>query len=324
MNTPNDAIDPRIVREAIEWMVKLQSGTARSHDLEGCELWRMQDPMHDRAMQQLEGLSGNVKSLPKTLVHAVLDSSAANQKFHSRRSALKSIALLAGAGTLALAGYRYAPWQPMMADYRTGVGVRRTIMLADGTQVILNTDSAFDVHFDRQQRLIRLLKGEMLVTTGHLHGASHPFSVQTAQGNVRALGTRFQVRQLGGDTVVAVYEGAVEIRPDDARQVTSLAAGQELQFSAVKTASITTADPDSTAWSDGVFIAKNIRLEDFAKELNRYRHGYVICDPSVANIMISGVFPLDDPNRAIALLEQTLSITAKTRMGYLTILHRNN
>lgn len=324
VNSSDDAIDPRIVRQAIEWMVKLQSGTAKSNDLVDCEQWRIQDPMHDRALQQLEDLSGNVKSLPKTLVHAVLDSSVESRKFYGRRSALKSIMLLAGAGTLALTGYRYAPWQQMVADYSTDIGEQRTIMLADGTQVILNTDSAMDVNFDRQQRLIRLLKGEVLVTTGHPHGATPPFSVQTAQGNVRALGTRFQVRQQAGDTVVAVYEGAVEIHPDNMRQAIRLDAGQKLYFSDVKTGHYMIADPDAAAWSDGVIVAKNIRLEEFAKELNRYRRGDVICDPSAANIMISGVFPLDDPSRVIALLEQTLSVKAETRMRYWTILYRSD
>jgi transmembrane sensor len=49
--------------------------------------------------------------------------------------------------------------QGWAADYRSAVGQRRDVTLADGTQLILNTDSAIDVRFDANERFIRLYRG---------------------------------------------------------------------------------------------------------------------------------------------------------------------
>ena len=212
-----------------------------------------------------------------------------------------------------------------MADHGTAVGERRTVMLADGTQLQLNTDSAVDIHFDGKQRIAKLLKGEILITTGHEDvSPARPFSVETAQGNIRALGTQCLVRQQTGATLVAVYEGAVEVRPDDALRNTRINSGQQLTFSESEPGGIVSADPDVTAWSDGVIVAKNMRLADFVAELDRYHSGKIMCDPSVAGLTISGVFPLEDTSRVIATLEATLPVMSETRGRYWTTLRKRN
>ena len=95
-----------------------------------------------------------------------------------------------------------------MADQRTGVGERSQVVLADGSQVQLNSNSALDVKFDDQQRVIELLKGEMWVEVAK--DAQRPFVVRTDQGTATALGTRFLVqRAVDGSTVVTVIESTV-------------------------------------------------------------------------------------------------------------------
>lgn len=323
-SSQHQALNPEIVQQAIEWMVKLQSGTVTSGDIAECELWQSQSSQHEQAWQQLESLRGRFSTLPNSLAHATLDKALPNNILQSRRTALKSIAILVSAGTLSLSGYQFAPWQQMVADYGTKVGEQRTIMLTDGTQMMLNTDSAVDIHFDDQQRLLKLLKGEVLIITGHNASELRPFSVQTAQGNVRALGTRFIVRQQESTTFAAVYQASIAVHPDHAMQTTQLKAGQQITFSAVQTDAISQADPNLSAWSDGVIVASNMRLIDFASELDRYRSGKIICDASTADLKISGVFPINSPDHVIALLEQTLPIRAETRMRYWTVLHKRS
>ncbi len=121
---------------------------------------------------------------------------------------------------LVLGGSGYLGWNVQQhtslgnawADYRTSVGQRRRIELADGTQINLNTHTAIDVAFDGHQRLIRLREGEVLIHTG-TRGGHLPFYVETHQGRVQALGTRFTVRQLPDATRVGVLEERVEISP---------------------------------------------------------------------------------------------------------------
>ncbi len=312
--------DSPIVQEAVAWMVKLQSGVANVDDLTNCEQWRKQNPLHEQAWQQLERLSGSFKAIPSAVAHATLDHPSANQQFNSRRLALKSMVLLAGTGALAYSGYQFAPWQQVLADYGTNVGEQRKVMLADGSEILLNTDSAVDIHFDGHQRLVKLLKGEVLITTGHQDNARRPFSVQTAQGNLRALGTRFLVRQQDKATLVAVYESAVEVRPKSTQTPTRVEANQQLTFTSQQASRIAPADLDLSAWVDGVIVAKDTRLADFVKELDRYRSGKIMCDSSTAELLISGVFPISDPERVLETIQRTLPIKAETRMGYWTTL----
>lgn len=321
-NRAHTSPDSATVQEAIKWMVIMQSGIASSEDLSNCERWLKQSPLHEAAWQQLESLSGGFKTIPKALAHATLDNASTYHQLQSRRLVLKSILLLAGTGAIAFGGYQFAPWQQLIADYGTNVGEQRKVMLADGTALLLNTDSAVDIRFDTQQRLVKLLKGEVLITTGHLDGEYRPFSIQTAHGNVRALGTRFLVHQQENATLVAVYEKAVEVRPNTTTMAIRLDVDQQLTFSASQASPIVQADQDISAWSDGVIVAKNTRLADFAKELDRYRSGKIICDASVADLMISGVFPINDPDRVIVSLERTLPIVAEKRMRYWTTLNK--
>jgi transmembrane sensor len=328
--THSPTIHPKIVHEAINWMVKLQSGTASSQDLENCNDWREKNPQHEAAWQQLQSLTYNLKAVPSSLAHATLEQASvvklrvnadADKTLHGRRNALKSIAVLAGVGTFAFSSYRFVPWQQMLADHATKVGEQRTVMLADGTRMMLNTNSAVNIHYDKNQRLIQLIKGEVLITTAHESAAPYrPLSVQTAQGNVRAMGTHFLVRQQENSTLTAVYEGALEIRPQDSVFAIHLNAGQQLVFSANQAGRVTPADLDLNAWSDGVLIANSMRLADFVKELDRYWQGKITCDESAKDITISGVFPLKDTNKVIETLQQTLPIDAVTRMHYWTVL----
>lgn len=83
-----------------------------------------------------------------------------------------------------------------MADYSAAIGQYRELTLADGTRVVLNTDSAIDVLFDASQRLIRLRRGEILVHTAPDNRVpSRPLRVTTGEGQMQALGTRFTVRE---------------------------------------------------------------------------------------------------------------------------------
>ncbi len=90
--------------------------------------------------------------------------------------------------------------------------------LADGSVLCLNTGSAVNVRFDASRRLIELLAGEILVTSGHGAGSAAPLVVVTREGVVRALGTRFAVRQHDGSSMVDVFESAVDISPTAHRE----------------------------------------------------------------------------------------------------------
>ena len=82
-------------------------------------------------------------------------------------------------------------------------------MLSDGSQLLLDARSRVNLDFTPAYRQVRLLDGAVTVSVAP--DARRPFLVQTAEGTVRALGTRYMVRQQAQRTVVVVHEHEVEV-----------------------------------------------------------------------------------------------------------------
>jgi transmembrane sensor len=209
------ALDPAVVRAAARWLVRLHSGNAVAADFAACERWRAAHPAHEAAWQKAERLARQFGAVPPALGVPVLTRPATHA---SRRAVLRTLAVLGVAAPAAWLGWRHAPWQGWTADYATATGKRREAVLADGSRLTLNTATALDVAWSDAQRLVRLHRGEVYVRTApDTPGAHRPFIVETPQGRLRALGTRFVVRiEDGGGaprTRLTVLEHRVEATP---------------------------------------------------------------------------------------------------------------
>ncbi|MNZ72338.1 fec operon regulator FecR [compost metagenome] len=62
------------------------------------------------------------------------------------------------------------------------------------------------------------------------------------------------------------------------------------------------------AWTRGMLVVDNVRLADLVDELSRYRSGYLGVAPEVANLRITGSFPLNDTDLALTSLLPTLPV----------------
>jgi transmembrane sensor len=73
-----------------------------------------------------------------------------------------------------------------------------------------------------------------------------------------------------------------------------------------------------------MLMADRMRLADLAAELERYRGGLVRCAPAVAEVRVSGTFPLRDTNLALNMLASTYPIAVRKRLnGYWVTLERS-
>ncbi|WP_334011334.1 FecR domain-containing protein [Burkholderia cepacia] len=303
-------VPPQVARRAVEWWVDLQAGrTGEAFDA-ALARWRAEDPAHDAAWRHIETmqhrLGGLTAGLDPQAAHAALLSPRAGR----RRAAVKALAVLlfaGGAAWMAEPARRAAIWP---ADLRTAVGERRTVTLADRTVVVLDTDTALDVRFDAAARRLRLLRGTIMVTSGHDDRVpARPLVVATAQGELRPLGTRFAVRQRDGATRVEVFAGAVRVQPDDAAAgARVIAAGEGADFTRDAIGVQAPLDAYASAWTGGMLVASRMRLADLVAELDRYRRGSLRCDAAVADLRVSGTYPLDDPARVLDTLKATLPI----------------
>ena len=300
-----------VVQQAITWRVRLASGTATAHELRLCADWRAADPQHEQAWQRLEHLGQQFAGLSAPLARQAL---AGAQVDRQRRRALKQLGLFGSLVVAGVLGQHLQPWQPLLAQQRTGTGERRRLQLADGGTLYLNSDTALDIHYSNERRLIQLYQGEILVQTA-ADPLGRPFLVSTDQGLLRALGTRFQVRQQAHACELAVYLGAVEARPRGGL-AQRIEAGQRVHLSAGALHELGSANVDRGRWVDGLLVAHDMPLAEFLAELGRQRPGVLRCAPEVAGLRISGVFPLDDSDRVLAMLARTLPVRVVYRTRY--------
>jgi transmembrane sensor len=320
-------LDRAVAREAAAWLVRLRED-ASPEDIDACARWRAADPEHERAWQRAQRLNDKLAMLPASVGVRTLGRRARTD----RRFALKALTVAFTVGPAGYAAYRAMPWRDWISDERTAVGERRFVMLTDGTRIDLNTSTAIDIVFTASERRVVLIDGEMLVETGHdagnPSGVYRPFIVETRQGRIRALGTRFVVRndEASQATRVAVLHGAVEVTPADApERATVLDAGQQTRFTATAIDAIEAADRHAGDWSRGVLFADGMRLADFVGELGRYRRGLLRCDPDIANLRITGAFQLGNIENVLAALPRTLPVSVVYRTRYwVTITAANN
>ncbi|MDD1006033.1 DUF4880 domain-containing protein [Pseudomonas shahriarae] len=293
----------QVAEQAVHWLMEVQQGTLTARQQLALQQWLDAHSEHRRAWEHIQRVNQRLRGVSSPLAHAALN----RPKSGSRRQALKLLLIL-GAGSAATWGLReHNPLPSLLADYRSPIGQRRKIGLGADDQLQLNTGSAADVRVD--QRLIRLLEGELLLT------AAQPFEIHTAQGILKTRGARLNVRQFADRTQVALFAGQVELTTSE-RAPMLLPVARQLSFTTTAASDANPLDANSGAWADGMLVAAHMRLGDFLEELGRYRRGQLNCDAKVAGLLISGTYPLDDSERILDLLEISLPVKVKRFTRY--------
>lgn len=319
----------QVVKQAIHWLLRLRNNSANSRLRQQCEVWRAEHHEHELAWQRVQSLqaelSSNLRAVPGAQVaFNTLENSAQGL---GRRQALK---LLSGAllmGSAAWLGKDAVGWQQWTADFATATGQRRGFQLPDGTRLELNTASAVDLDYNAQQRLIKLTRGEIIVTCGGIDEGSpfdRPLRVQSRQGVYEGMGARFILRQDGDCTRLSVTGGMVLIHSPLAADGTpaQVQAGQSYLIDHHQARLAPPLNMDAGAWVDGLIVTRNMRLGDFLDEVGRYRHGYLTCSADIADLRLSGVFRLENTDRLLAILPQTLPVQLRYRTRWWVTLER--
>jgi transmembrane sensor len=295
-----------VLQQAAQWYALLRGDDAGECERGAWRQWLAASDAHRAAWKCVEKVGRRFEPLqPEGERQAAASALAAGRSGATRRKLLQSLAALSGVAVLGWGATRGVPaaWR---ADYRTGVGEVQAITLADGTRVWLNTASALDADYRPSLRRLHLLDGEMLVETARDH--ARPLVADSRHGRMRALGTVFTVRQLEETTYLAVYAGAVEVRTAGSGATRVVGAGEQLRFGRDRIEAPLPADPARRAWSRGVLLADDLPLGQLVDELGRYRRGHLAVAPAAADLRVMGTYPLDDPERALAMLEAALPV----------------
>ncbi len=308
---------------AIDWVIRLHAGNASEQDRRDALEWQNRSLSHRRAFVEAEQLwleMGEVLSgadlpiAPEPVISAV---GRWNKPVrHGLAAAVVALALV-----LPLSGLT----DRWFSDYYTGVGEQKTVTLADGSQVLLNTDTALTVSYSQTGRKLTLKHGQALFKVAT--DRKRPFEVATDAAVVKALGTIFEVRQLDHATRVTVEEHAVGVKgryDPDYRPDARIQEGQQAVYNAASGLhALEAADPQqNAAWQRGKLVFKNQALADVVAELDRYFPGkIVISDAKLAALRVSGVFPLQDRAATLAMLQQILAVNISHITPWLTVLH---
>ncbi len=289
--------DPtRIAEEAAEYFARrLPHGKpSRRDDL---AQWLQSDLRHGRAYGETQHVWKQLGVLHddaelRALRTADLAALRRPQRWFSRGRMLAVAALLVlllGGGYL-LSAHLLAPAPPL--SYATVLGEQRTETLPDGTQIVLNTDSALQARYSRSRREIELQRGEAQFEVAR--DASRPFVVRVGEDVVTALGTRFQVRRDQDEVVVTLLEGSVEIAHGQARH--RLRPRDQARLARVGGVTVRPVDLElATSWLDGWLRFRGVSLHEVLAEANRYSGRKILLgDPKLADIQFNGDFRAGD------------------------------
>lgn len=319
-------VTPEIAAEAAVWLVSLH-GPDRNRAMEDeFRAWQAKSPAHREAFEKT---TDAWQAVPNT--QAARDHMAAKRKrpvqgaVRARGTTWRWAAAAACMSALVVGGAVLTQQWREQGVYATVVGEQRSVLLDDGTRMLLNTDTRLRVDYGAKQRTVEVASGEALFEVAK--DAARPFVVRIAGSEVVAVGTAFSVRFIAGpkhdDTLtVTLVEGQVNVRATQEgggslspKETVVLKPGDRLtlDYNARGSASVVESKLDrpnierAMAWKRNEIAFKDTPLAGAVGEINRYSRTQVQLSPEVKqeNLDVSGVFRTGDSAsfaNAVALL----------------------
>ncbi|MEJ0039193.1 MAG: FecR domain-containing protein [Gammaproteobacteria bacterium] len=339
-------------RQACAWLMELQAGLSPGAR-ERLDKWLVEDARHPEALLDVATLWDDLNVLSDLSKLLPLEELALRRKStgHGRRfpgwapAASIALALL----IVVLGGVMWVTLRPgagvetLLASaeqrYQTEVGKQLSVTLPDGSQALLNTNTALVVRYSAEERSIWLERGEAYFSVAK--NASRPFRVRAGNRLIEAVGTAFTVRRkLSEGIEVTVGEGEVKLRgietdvsPDGkadsadvpgaqasaphTRDATlSLGALQYASFNAqdslIETKKLSPEQLDARlAWRHGMLLFQGETLEHVLQEVNRYSSIRIEADPAISQTPVIGVFRVDNIDRLLAAMRENFQIDAR-------------
>jgi transmembrane sensor len=311
--------------QAAAFVARLQAD-ARGATPAAVQAWIAADPRHAVAFARAEAAWETAERLRADPPPLASPADLGVPSWLTRRRALGGLLAASAAGAAVTAAWRLSRDVQL---YRTRVGERRVVVLADGSRVELNTASSIEVAMTRAQRNVRLVHGEALFEVAH--DKARPFLVDAGAARFRAVGTAFNVRIRDSVVELTVTEGVVAVsrtgeaaHPVEAKHI---AAGGGALVRAGAVAPVVLDGEivqQRTAWRDGVIELDGETLAQAIDEFNRYRAQPILLgDERLATIRVGGRFEVDEADKFLLALGSSFPIdTIRTADGSLMVVAR--
>jgi transmembrane sensor len=334
-------LNTQIYEEACEWFVTSRAGDLGEAGRRELDRWLRQSPEHVSAYLEIaaiwnEGPALDTQRSAETLVANALadrrnvsrlpvvseERPPSHEPGHERvpnapSPLMRRWALAASiAACIVIVGI--LAWSRVLGIevHSTKLGEQRSIVLADGSTVDLNSRSRVRVRYDESSRAIELVEGQALFHVAK--DPARPFVVTSGDLRVRAVGTQFDVYKKISGTVVSVVEGRVAILstplPGEAKHApvvgsdsaggVVLSAGKQVTVSSGVLREVSHPNiAAATAWKQRQIVFESASLSEVAEEFNRYNaRELVIEDPDAFRFHVSGVFASTDPGSLVRFL----------------------
>ena len=299
--------------EAAQWVVRAMSAEVSDDELMALTAWLEASPEHLEAYARAEAVWDASAGLAQTSVAEVAGTVIPFREATDKRPAPVRSLWLYGGGLLAaslVAAVALRPHDtPHWQSFATARGEHRAVVLADGSQAHLNSDTRIRVDMSSSSRRIELEQGEIALSV--IHDSARPFEVVAADAVVRDIGTQFDVRKGPDAVLVTVREGRVSLA-GNGTAATEIGAGQQAAYVKDKgVAEVRSVQADDAfAWQNGRAIYHDVPLGTVVSDLNRYLDRPLVVRGTTADIKVTAVITLDSEAKIVKALEAFVPVTA--------------
>lgn len=323
-DTLNDDLDP-LMKEALQWLVRLTSGAATTADAREFEIWRAQGPAHADAFREATAFRKTVRAMNLSHPAALRASNVTPLRPRARPVLMNRRAMLAGSGAIAASAAAVMVANPplglwpsfaeLTADYRTGLGERRDVELAGGAHVDLNARSALSII--NAGHGVSLITGEAFI---ELPQTERPFLIRAGGEQFASSGGTFNIRTSERETCATCLTGA--LARDDGDGGERLAPGEQLVALPSGETHIARIDPVRVnGWRQGLLVFRNTPLAEAVEDINRYRSAKIILTSNaLGRRPVNGIFHTDQIENAVAQIQQLLRVGVRELPGGIVLM----
>ncbi len=325
--------DEHRLEAAGHWVLRMNEGLSSSQKT-ALESWLSEDTRNLDAFMEVAEVWDETACLARL---AELFPKPRRRRLPQQRLALATAAVLVLAvfaaslfftSNLSFPGFGSGP-ATATADgtqhFETAIGEHSTAILADGTVVILNTNSQIEVAYSDDARVVHLVRGEIHVEV--VEDPRRPLSVVAGDRIVQAVGTAFSVEITQDQQIdLVVTEGlvVVGVRAPGMRRIVAppviaqsddntVAAGENLLMGADQEVATSVSAEEieiKLSWREGSLIFQSEPLEQALAEVERYTTvKFVFVDENLKTRAVSGRYRAGDVDSLLVALRMNFNIT---------------
>lgn len=282
-----------INRQAADWLARLHADDRSVHDEADFRAWLGADPSRARAFEKASGIwdaVGGLRDDPRP-------APPVQREQTSRRAVLAG-----GAGLILTCGLGLGWRQAHAGVYQTDLGEQRRFRLEDSTRIMLDTSTRVRFTADESRRLLTLTSGRVDIEIAR---DARPFVIEAGDTSAVMQSGRLDLRRDEHTVAITAIQGSASVQSVRARTV--LAAGNRIAMESGRNDRLDRPEIDDLlAWQSGRLAFRDETVAQAVAEMNRYTsRELVVSDPTAAEMRLSGVYRVGDPEgfaRSLAIL----------------------